>query len=105
VFAFLTAYFGLALSPEGQRDRHQFFLGFPIGAIGRAPAALPEVPSVGDFVPAYESRQWYGIGVPTNTPHESSTSSTRINAPLEMKAGLADGVPLDLPLNRATSEL
>ena len=32
--------------------------------------ALPELPSVGDFVPGYESSQWYGIGVPKHTPAE-----------------------------------
>jgi tripartite-type tricarboxylate transporter receptor subunit TctC len=29
---------------------------------------LPDVPTVGDFVPGYEASQWYGIGAPKNTP-------------------------------------
>jgi len=29
---------------------------------------LPELPPVGDFVPGYETSQWYGIGAPRNTP-------------------------------------
>jgi hypothetical protein len=32
--------------------------------------ALPDVPSVGDFVPGYESSTWYGVGAPKNTPAE-----------------------------------
>src|SRR4051794_18258818 len=28
---------------------------------------LPELPRVGDFVPGYESSQWYGMGAPKNT--------------------------------------
>jgi tripartite-type tricarboxylate transporter receptor subunit TctC len=31
---------------------------------------LPELRTVGDFVPGYEASQWYGIGVPRNTPVE-----------------------------------
>jgi tripartite-type tricarboxylate transporter receptor subunit TctC len=30
--------------------------------------ALPDIPTVGDFVPGYEASSWYGIGVPKNTP-------------------------------------
>jgi tripartite-type tricarboxylate transporter receptor subunit TctC len=29
---------------------------------------LPEVPSIGEFVPGYEASQWYGIGAPKGTP-------------------------------------
>jgi len=29
---------------------------------------LPDVPTIGDFVPGYEASAWYGIGVPKNTP-------------------------------------
>jgi tripartite-type tricarboxylate transporter receptor subunit TctC len=35
----------------------------------RSPA-LPEVPTVGEFVPGYEASSWYGIGVPKGTPTE-----------------------------------
>src|SRR3984893_10476720 len=31
---------------------------------------LPELPTVGDFVPGYETSQWYGICAPSNTPAE-----------------------------------
>jgi tripartite-type tricarboxylate transporter receptor subunit TctC len=36
---------------------------------------LPEIPTVGDFVPGYEASTWYGLGAPKNTP--ASRSSTR----------------------------
>jgi tripartite-type tricarboxylate transporter receptor subunit TctC len=32
--------------------------------------ALPDVPTVGDFVPGYEASTWNGIGAPKNTPTE-----------------------------------
>jgi tripartite-type tricarboxylate transporter receptor subunit TctC len=40
--------------------------------------ALPDLPTVGEFVPGYEASPWWGVGVPKNTPAEViSTSSTR----------------------------
>jgi tripartite-type tricarboxylate transporter receptor subunit TctC len=32
------------------------------------PESLPEVPSVGEFLPGYEASGWFGIAVPKNTP-------------------------------------
>src|SRR5215469_13202262 len=32
--------------------------------------ALPDLPTVGEFVPGYESSAWFGIGAPKNTPAE-----------------------------------
>src|SRR5262249_48605108 len=32
--------------------------------------ALPDVPTVGEFVPGYDATQWYGVGAPKNTPVE-----------------------------------
>jgi tripartite-type tricarboxylate transporter receptor subunit TctC len=29
---------------------------------------LPDVPTIGEFVPGYEASQWYGIGAPKSTP-------------------------------------
>ena len=46
---------------------------------------LPDVPSIGEFVPGYEASTWYGIGAPRNTPAEIVT---RLNA--EINAGLAE---------------
>jgi tripartite-type tricarboxylate transporter receptor subunit TctC len=56
--------------------------------------ALPEVPTVADSVPGYESSQWYGIGAPKGTPAEIVNKLNReTNAALvdpRMKARLAD---------------
>jgi tripartite-type tricarboxylate transporter receptor subunit TctC len=30
--------------------------------------ALPDVPTMSEFVPGYEASNWYGVGAPTNTP-------------------------------------
>ncbi len=46
---------------------------------------LPELPTVGDFVPGYESSQWYGMGAPRSTPAEIIDTLNR-----EINAGLAD---------------
>ena len=32
--------------------------------------ALPDIPTVGEFVPGYEASGWYGVGAPKNTPAE-----------------------------------
>jgi tripartite-type tricarboxylate transporter receptor subunit TctC len=32
--------------------------------------ALPDIPTVGEFVPGYEASGWYGLGAPKNTPAE-----------------------------------
>jgi tripartite-type tricarboxylate transporter receptor subunit TctC len=32
--------------------------------------ALPNVPTVGEFVPGYEASSWYGVGAPKTTPAE-----------------------------------
>jgi len=44
---------------------------------------LPDVPTVGDFVPGYEASQWYGIGAPKGTPGAIvDTLNKAINAAL-----------------------
>ena len=56
--------------------------------------ALPDLPTVGDFVPGYDASNWYGVGAPKNTPAEIVDKLNRgINAALadpQMKARLAD---------------
>ena len=56
--------------------------------------ALPDLPVLGDFVAAYESSAWYGLGAPKHTPSEIvATLNTEINAGLVnsmIKARLAD---------------
>ena len=46
---------------------------------------LPDIPTVGDFVPGYEATNWYGIGAPRNTPVEVIEKLNK-----ETNAGLAD---------------
>ena len=48
-------------------------------------AALPDVPTVGEFVPGYEGTAWFGIGAPKNTPKEIVDKLNQ-----EINAGLAD---------------
>jgi tripartite-type tricarboxylate transporter receptor subunit TctC len=48
-------------------------------------AALPDIPTVGQFVPGYEASSWNGIGAPRNTPTEIIDKLNR-----EINAGLAD---------------
>jgi tripartite-type tricarboxylate transporter receptor subunit TctC len=64
--------------------------------------ALPDTPTVGEFVQGYEASAWNGAGVPRNTPVEIIAKLNReINAGLadpKLKARLADsgGTPLAL---------
>jgi tripartite-type tricarboxylate transporter receptor subunit TctC len=46
---------------------------------------LPELPTVGDFVPGYEASNWLGIGAPKNTPPEII-----LKLSMEIKTALAD---------------
>ena len=56
--------------------------------------ALPDIPTVGDFVPGYEASTFHGMGAPRNTPPEIIDKLNKeINAGLadpRMKARLAD---------------
>jgi tripartite-type tricarboxylate transporter receptor subunit TctC len=47
--------------------------------------ALPDIPTVGEFVPGYESSAWAGVGVPRNTSVEIIDKLNK-----EINAGLAD---------------
>jgi tripartite-type tricarboxylate transporter receptor subunit TctC len=46
---------------------------------------MPDIPTVGDFVPGYEASQWYGFAAPKNTPAEIVD---RLNK--EINAAIAD---------------
>jgi len=48
-------------------------------------AVLPDVPTIGEFVPGYEASIWWGIAVPKNTAAETVAILNR-----EINAGLAD---------------
>ena len=55
---------------------------------------LPDLPTVGDFLPGYEATNFRGVGAPRNTPVEIINKLNReINAALadpRMKARIAD---------------
>jgi tripartite-type tricarboxylate transporter receptor subunit TctC len=46
---------------------------------------LPDIPTVGEFLPGYEGSGWQGVGAPKNTPAEIID---KLN--IEINAGLAD---------------
>lgn len=49
----------------------------------RRAAALPDLPTIGEFIPGYEASSWYGIGAPARTPVEIVALLNReINATL-----------------------
>ena len=48
-------------------------------------AALPELPTIGEFVPGYEMTAWFGVGVPEGTPADIIEKLNR-----EINAGLTD---------------
>jgi tripartite-type tricarboxylate transporter receptor subunit TctC len=62
--------------------------------------ALPDIPTVAEFVPGYEATAWFGMGAPKNTPTEIVDKLNReINAGLDdpkLKKRLVDlgGVPM-----------
>ena len=47
--------------------------------------ALPDIPTVGEFVPGYEASLWYGLGAPKATPAEIVDKLNK-----EVNAALAD---------------
>jgi len=58
----------------------------PLAVTGAMRAeVLPDIPTVGEFVPGYEAINWFGIGAPKNTPVEI-VDRLRI----AINAGLAD---------------
>jgi tripartite-type tricarboxylate transporter receptor subunit TctC len=72
----------------------------------RRSLALPDIPTVGEFVPGYEATTWFGVGTPRATPQPIIDSLNKeINAGLadskmkvriaEMNAMLLEGTPSD----------
>jgi tripartite-type tricarboxylate transporter receptor subunit TctC len=47
--------------------------------------ALPNIPTVGEFLPRYDAVGWHGVGVPKHTPTEIIDKLNK-----EINAGLAD---------------
>ena len=49
--------------------------------------ALPDVPTVGEFVPGYEASTWYGVGAPRSTSAEIVEKLNR-----QINAAVADPI-------------
>jgi tripartite-type tricarboxylate transporter receptor subunit TctC len=68
-------------------------------------AALPDIPTVAEFLPGYEASAWFSIGAPKNTPSELVDKlNMEINAGLadaKIKQGLADLGGLPMPMTAA----
>jgi tripartite-type tricarboxylate transporter receptor subunit TctC len=64
--------------------RTRKLLGLAVTTATRA-EALPDVPSVGEFVTGYEVSAWYGVGTPKETPVDVIDKLNK-----EINAGLAD---------------
>jgi tripartite-type tricarboxylate transporter receptor subunit TctC len=47
--------------------------------------ALPDIPTVGEFLPGFEASVWFGVGAPRNTPVEIIDKLNK-----EIDAGVAD---------------
>jgi tripartite-type tricarboxylate transporter receptor subunit TctC len=62
--------------------------------------ALPDVPTVAEFVPGYEASGWQGIGAPKNTPSEiievlnNSVSAALADPKMKTKLAELGGAPL-----------
>jgi tripartite-type tricarboxylate transporter receptor subunit TctC len=66
---------------------------------------LPDIPTVGEFVPGYEASTWFGVGAPKSTPAEIVDKLNKeVNAALDdpkIKARLADLGGVALPQSPA----
>ena len=58
--------------------------GLAVTTASRA-KVLPELPTIGEFLPGYEASQWYGVGAPKSTPAEIVDKLNK-----EINAALAD---------------
>jgi tripartite-type tricarboxylate transporter receptor subunit TctC len=60
---------------------------------------LPDVPTVGEFIPGYEASAWYGIGAPRGTSNEiidrlnSAINACLVDATLKARLAEVGGVP------------
>lgn len=69
--------------------------------------AVPDVPTVSEFVPGYDAGDWYGIGAPKGTPAEIvdrlSQEINAVLADLAMKARMAD-LGMSVQISRTSAE-
>ena len=95
----VQVYFGPMLSSI-EHIRTGKLRGLAVTTATRA-AALPDIPTVGDFLPGYEASTWLGVGAPKSTPVEIVEKlNQEINAALadpRITARLADLGGMALP--------
>src|SRR5262249_42407206 len=88
----VQVYFGVVASSI-EYNRAGQLRALAITTVARS-EALPDIPTVSEFVAGYEASTWYGLATPKNTPAEIVEKLNReINAALTnpmMKARLAD---------------
>ena len=62
------------MSFSGMTGALQYIKSGTLRALGVTPAervpVLPDVPTIGEFVPGYEAQDWLGMGAPKDTPAE-----------------------------------
>jgi tripartite-type tricarboxylate transporter receptor subunit TctC len=79
----VQVYFGTTISSI-EHIKSSKLHGLAVTTATRA-EALPDIPTMGEFVPGYEASNWYGVGAPKNTPVEIIDKLNR-----EINAALAD---------------
>ena len=63
-------------------------------------SALPEIPTVGEFVPGFEASEWYGLGAPKDTPAEiigklnGAVNAALVDPKIKARLDDQDGAPL-----------
>jgi tripartite-type tricarboxylate transporter receptor subunit TctC len=71
--------------------------------------ALPNLPTVGEFVPGFEARTWQGLGAPKGTPAEiTAMLNKEVNAVLadpRLKARFADLGIIPMPMTPAQCQM
>jgi tripartite-type tricarboxylate transporter receptor subunit TctC len=79
----VQVYFGLIPSSIGY-IRTDKLRALAVSSATRS-QALPDIPTMGEFVPGYVASGWYGIGAPKGTPDEIVNKLSK-----EIDAALAD---------------
>ena len=75
----------------------------PLAVTSATPsAAMPDVPTVGSFLPGFESSQWYGVAAPKGTPTDivvklnSAIAAGLADAKMKERIAVLGGVPMPM---------